>query len=91
MDYPAEYSHGGKQLRLVVLVSRMLNDGEVTVECPISTSEGVKVADVAWVSKSRLAKIGGAHGAESGAGDLCRCDLAAQYAQGTRGEAPVVP
>jgi Uma2 family endonuclease len=59
MNFPAEYSHGGMQSRIVIRIARYLENGEVTVECPISTSEGMKVADVAWVSKARLAKIGG--------------------------------
>ncbi len=59
MNYPAEFAHGGKQSDLVVLLRQHLPHGKVTVECPISTSEGVKVADVVWVSEKRLLKIGG--------------------------------
>jgi len=59
MNFPAEYSHGGKQSDISHVLCQTLPDGRTTVECPISTSEGIKVADVAWVSKSRLAKIGG--------------------------------
>jgi Uma2 family endonuclease len=40
------------------------------VECPISTNEGVKVADVIWVSKKRLAKIGGRK-VLTGAPEIC--------------------
>ena len=59
MNYPAEFSHGGKQADLVSLLKEFAPEGKVTVECPISTSEGVKVAAAIWVSKKRLAKIGG--------------------------------
>ncbi len=59
MNPPAEYSHGGKQADFVTLFVRHLPEGRVSVECPISTEEGVKVADVAWVSRKRLLKIGG--------------------------------
>ena len=59
MYHYAEYSHGGKQADIVSHLRRLLPEGRATVECPISTSAGVKVPDVAWVSKKRLAKIGG--------------------------------
>ena len=59
MNYPAEFGHGGRQFHLGTLLSQHLPLGKVTVECPISTSEGVKVADVVWVSQKRLLKITG--------------------------------
>ena len=55
----AEFSHGGKQYDIGKLIEKHGPSGRVTVECPISTSDGVKVADVAWVSKKRLLQIGG--------------------------------
>ena len=70
MNYPAEFSHGGKQSELVVLMCMHLPHGKVTVECPISTSEGIKVADVAWVSEKRLLKIAGRK-ALAGAPEIC--------------------
>lgn len=59
MSYYSEYSHGGHQVDIASLLCKHLPSGKTTVETPISTSEGIKVADVAWVSKARLAKIGG--------------------------------
>ena len=59
MHPPAEPSHGDKQSDLVTLLGRFAPAGKITVECPISTSEGVKVADLAWSSPARRAKIGG--------------------------------
>jgi Uma2 family endonuclease len=59
MNFPAEFSHGGKQFEIGSALQKFLPGGKVTVECPISTSEGVKVADAAWISAKRLAKIGG--------------------------------
>jgi len=59
MSYYSEYSHGGRQVDIASLLRKHLPTGKTTVETPISTSEGIKVADVAWVSKARLAKIGG--------------------------------
>jgi Uma2 family endonuclease len=55
----AEFSHGGKQYDIAKLIEKHGPSGRVTVECPISTSDGVKVADIAWVSKKRLLQIGG--------------------------------
>src|SRR6185436_11022345 len=59
MNPPADPAHGGKQADLTVLLSRFAPTGKVIVECPISTSEGVKVPDLVWVSKERFASIGG--------------------------------
>ena len=70
MNFPAEYSHGGKQLDIGSLLKQLLPQGRTTVECPISTSEGIKVADVAWTSKARLARIGG-RTALKGAPEIC--------------------
>jgi hypothetical protein len=57
MNFPAEPSHGGKQADLSILLSQTAPEGKVIVECPVSTSEGMKVPDVVWVSKKRRAKI----------------------------------
>jgi len=66
----AEFSHGGKQFDIGTLIQKHAPTGKVTVECPISTSEGVKVADVGWVSKKRLLQIGG-RTALKGAPEIC--------------------
>lgn len=70
MCFPADYSHGRWQLRIGSLLDQFMPDGGATVETPISTPEGVKVADVAWVSKKRLLKIGGRK-ALSAAPEIC--------------------
>lgn len=70
MYHYAEYSHGGRQFDIGSLLAKFMSDGRVNVECPISTRDGVKVADVAWVSKKRLLKIGGRK-ALSGAPEIC--------------------
>lgn len=59
----AEFAHGEKQASVAMLLDCHSPAGKVTVECPISTSEGIKVADAIWVSKKRLVQIGGTHGA----------------------------
>lgn len=47
---PATNEHGMYQAKLVTLLSRLLDVGTIVSECSIQTSEGVKVADVAWAS-----------------------------------------
>ena len=60
MTPPADFSHGGKQFKIGTAIQRHLpTAGSITVECPISTSDGVKVADVIWISKQRLLEVGG--------------------------------
>jgi Uma2 family endonuclease len=70
INLPAEFGHGGYQFDIGTLIKAFLPDGKVTVECPISTSEGVKVADAAWVSAKRLKEIGG-RAALSAAPEIC--------------------
>jgi Uma2 family endonuclease len=70
MNFPAEFSHGAKQSRISFFLAQLPSAGMAAVECPISTSEGVKVADVAWASKARLKKIGG-HKVLRGAPEIC--------------------
>jgi Uma2 family endonuclease len=48
--------HGGWQADGGYLLRTLLPEGKVLTECPISTSEGVKLADAVWISKERLAK-----------------------------------
>ena len=47
---PASNNHGRIQSRLAALLLNKLPKGEVITECSIMTSDGVKVADVAWLS-----------------------------------------
>ena len=70
MHYYAEFAHGDKQGDLLSLLRHFLPDGKATVECPISTSEGIKVADVVWISKARLKQVGG-RAALKGAPEIC--------------------
>ncbi len=59
MNPPADPAHGGKQADLTLLLSKFAPPGKIIVECPVSTSEGVKVPDLVWVSTKRLAGIRG--------------------------------
>lgn len=70
MNLPAEPGHGGWQAGIVIALSRSLEGGKIIVECPVSTSEGVKVPDVAWVSAKRRKAIGG-RTAFSAAPEIC--------------------
>jgi Uma2 family endonuclease len=54
---PASNRHGAVQVQL----SRELSDrpgGQVVSRCSIQTSDGVRVANVAWISDERLAELG---------------------------------
>ncbi|MEA3209492.1 MAG: hypothetical protein QOE70_2549 [Chthoniobacter sp.] len=55
---PPGYSHGSYQYRIGRLLEDLLPDGRVATESPISTADGVKAADVTWISRARLAAIG---------------------------------
>ena len=48
-------SHGCFQSEIGCLLHTLLPDGRVVIVCPISTLDGVKGADVIWVSRPRLA------------------------------------
>ncbi|HEV7404755.1 MAG TPA: Uma2 family endonuclease [Chthoniobacteraceae bacterium] len=68
---PAEYSHGSIQADLGILLAQHAPPGgKGAFESPISTSAGVKVADVTWASAKRLAKIAG-RTALSAAPEIC--------------------
>lgn len=55
---PAAFSHGCYQAAIGHLLRTLLPHGRTATECPISTADGVKAADVAWISHGRLAEIG---------------------------------
>ncbi len=49
---PASNKHGRLQSHISALLERKLKKGETLSECSIKTTDGVKVADVAWCSKA---------------------------------------
>jgi Uma2 family endonuclease len=53
MSPPPAPSHGKKQFRIGSLLEKHLPEGVVITECPISTSDGVKSTDVAWLAPGR--------------------------------------
>src|SRR5260221_14021456 len=50
MSPPPAPSHGSYQLEIGHLLRTFLRRGRVLTECPVSTADGVKAADVAWAS-----------------------------------------
>jgi Uma2 family endonuclease len=54
---PHKNNHALFQGRIIRLLSKLMPDGEAFPECPIETSDNVKVADVVWVSPGKLLKI----------------------------------
>jgi Uma2 family endonuclease len=53
MSPPPALEHGEEQFRIGKRLDGLLPAGHVITECPVSTSEGVKLVDVAWMSKDR--------------------------------------
>jgi Uma2 family endonuclease len=58
MSPPPAPSHGSYQSEIAYLLRHLLDDGRVLTECPISTADGVKAADVAWASPAVMAELG---------------------------------
>jgi len=58
MSPPPAPSHGSFQIRIGHLLTELMPPGRVLSECPISTADGVKAADVAWASPQRMRELG---------------------------------
>ena len=58
MSPPPAPSHGSFQLEIGHLLRGLMRHGRVLTECPISTADGVKAADVAWASPERMRELG---------------------------------
>lgn len=58
MSPPPAPSHGSFQSEITYLLRTLLADGRVLTECPISTADGVKAADVAWASRECMRQLG---------------------------------
>ncbi len=70
MSPPPAPAHGSFQARIASLLDRHLSTGRVLTECPISTADGVKAADVAWASPGRIRELG-EQVCFSGAPEIC--------------------
>ena len=53
MSPPPAARHSRRQARLAALLERLLPNGTPFTECPISTADGVKATDVAWLRQER--------------------------------------
>ena len=58
MSPPPAPSHGSFQSEIAYLLRSLMPNGRVLTECPISTADGVKAADVAWASPQRMRELG---------------------------------
>lgn len=55
---PANNNHGRLQYEVAARIDRYKHSGKIIMECSIQTSDGVKVADVAWASDAFIEKHG---------------------------------
>src|SRR5947209_20020295 len=58
MSPPPAPRHGSFQSRIAYLLQTLIHHGRTLTECPISTADGVKAADVAWASSRCLRELG---------------------------------
>jgi Uma2 family endonuclease len=54
---PPSPNHGALQSEIAHLLRSLSHEGRVFTECPVSTSDGVRAADVAWASPARVAEL----------------------------------
>ena len=54
---PTSMYHGSNANRVARLLESLMGDGEIIVECAVETADGVKEADVAWVSEELWARV----------------------------------
>ena len=58
MGPPLAPTHGSFQSEIAYLLRTFMPRGRVLTECPISTADGVKAADVAWASPECMRELG---------------------------------
>ena len=58
MSPPPAPNHGSYQSEIAYLLRTLMPNGRVLSECPISTADGVKAADVAWASPECMRVLG---------------------------------
>ncbi len=59
MSPPPAPAHGSFQAEIAFQLRNRLSHGRVLTECPVSTADGVKAADVAWASPERMEELCG--------------------------------
>ena len=60
MSPPLAAKHGRYQAEIAGLLRNSISKGSVLTECPISTADGVRAADVAWASPECIKELGDA-------------------------------
>jgi Uma2 family endonuclease len=58
MTPPPAPSHGSYQSWICYLLVKLMPKGRVLTECPISTADGVRAADIAWASSEKMRELG---------------------------------
>jgi Uma2 family endonuclease len=58
MSPPPAANHGSYQSEISFQLHRRMPHGRVTTECPISTADGVRAADITWASPECLRHLG---------------------------------
>src|SRR5262249_41638893 len=58
MSPPPSARHGTYQSKISYALRDLMDEGEVVTECPISTADGVRAADVAWASEQTMRILG---------------------------------
>ncbi len=58
MSPPPAANHGSYQYQIARRLDDLMRRGRVLTECPISTADGVRAADVAWASPQRVRELG---------------------------------
>ena len=58
MSPPPAPGHGTYQSKIAQLLWTLMPEGHILTECPISTADGVKAADVAWASPGQIRELG---------------------------------
>jgi len=54
---PSGVDHSSRQSDIAIRLHALMRGGKVLTECPVSTSDGIKGVDVAWISTARMAKV----------------------------------
>ena len=54
MSPPPAFRHSRRQGHIIHLLNELLPNGRTLPECPLSTADGVKAIDVAWLASNRL-------------------------------------
>jgi Uma2 family endonuclease len=52
---PSYLWHGGFQAKIANLLEKLMPEGQVITEAAVETTDGIKVPDVVWISRARLA------------------------------------